>query len=348
MRLPPGWVVGYGRNDKVLVQSSRMKQLNTHPGDEVTDLLSQIQVRSTVFCLSELRSPWGFRVEGRNVAKFHLMLEGGAWLMIDDREPRWLQAGDLVILPHGHMHSMRDDPSSRVEALDRILIDHPVDDGGRMYYGGEGALTRLLCGGFALQETAPGHLLCSLPDVIHVDARSERAGSWVEAVFAMLQDEADQSVPGAKAIFAKLADVFLTQALRTFLNETARTGLVDMTAALTDPAISEAVHLIASDLAADWSVGQLAYRVGMSRSAFSERFRELTGESPMRFVTRLRMAQGAGVLATTQRSVSSIAAECGYDSDSSFSKAFKREFDMTPGEYRETASRRPVLDVAAS
>ncbi len=325
-----------------------MRQLNTHPGDAVTDLLSKIQVRSAVYCLSELGSPWGFRVEGRNVAKFHLVLDGAAWLMIDAHDPRWLQAGDLVILPRGHMHSMRDDPASRVEALDRILIDHPVDSGGRMNYGGEGNLTRLLCGGFALHETAPDYLMASLPDVIHVDARSERAGSWVEAVFAMLQDEADQSLPGAKAIFAKLADVFLTQALRSFLAETARTGLVDVTPSLTDPAVAEAVHLINADLASDWSVGQLAYRVGMSRSAFSERFRELIGESPMKYVTRLRIALGAGFLATTQRSIASIAAECGYDTDSSFSKAFKREFGMTPGEYRETASRRPVLDVVAS
>ena len=346
--LPTTGAAGYGRSDKLLVRSSRMRQLNTHKVDAVTDLLSKIQVRSAVYCLSELRSPWGFRVEGRNVAKFHLVLEGGAWLSIDDREPRWLQAGDLVILPHGHMHSMRDDPESAVEALDRILIDQPVDSGGRMYYGGGGELTRLLCGGFGLHETAPDFLLGSLPDVIHVDARSERAGSWVEAVFAMLQDEADQSLPGAKAIFAKLADVFLTQALRSFLAETAMTGLADLTESLTDPAIAEAIHLITNDLASDWSVGQLAYRVGMSRSAFSERFRNLTGESPIRFVTRLRMAQGAGFLATTQRSIASIASECGYDTDSSFSKAFKREFGMTPGDYRETASRRPVLDVVAS
>jgi AraC-like DNA-binding protein len=68
----------------------------------------------------------------------------------------------------------------------------------------------------------------------------------------------------------------------------------------------------------------------------------------MRYITRLRMARAAGYLATTQRTLSSIARECGYDTDSSFSKAFKREFGMTPGRYRETASRRPIVQVAAS
>ncbi len=58
-----------------------------------------------------------------------------------------------------------------------------------------------------------------------------------------------------------------------------------------------------------------------------------------------RMTRAAGLLSTTKRSLASIAAECGYDSDASFSKAFKREFRVTPGQYRETSSRRPMLSV---
>lgn len=324
-----------------------MEKLNNHPDDPVSDLLAKLRVHSTVYCLSELRAPWGFRVEGRNVAKFHLVLEGAAWLTVDGGDARRLETGDLVILPHGHSHSMTDEPESRVEALDRILIDHPLDQRGRMYYGGDGHLTRLLCGGFGLRESAPGAVLDVLPDVVHVDAQSERAGLWVEAVFSMLQDEAQDSLPGAKAVFAKLADVFLTQALRRFLSETTESGLLDLTA-LSDPAIAEAVGLIRAEPGKDWSVGQLAYRVGMSRSGFSDRFAQLTGEPPMKYVTGLRMARAAGYLATTRRTLLSIARECGYESDSSFSKAFKREFGVTPGQYRRTASRRPMLEVAAS
>jgi Cupin len=41
-----------------------MKQLNAHTDDPVSEVLARLRVHSTVYCLAELRSPWGFRVEG--------------------------------------------------------------------------------------------------------------------------------------------------------------------------------------------------------------------------------------------------------------------------------------------
>ena len=78
-----------------------MKQLNAYDDDAVSEVLTRLRVHSTVYCLAELRSPWGFRVEGRDVAKFHLLLEGDVWLEVDGHDPLLLSAGDLVILPYG-------------------------------------------------------------------------------------------------------------------------------------------------------------------------------------------------------------------------------------------------------
>src|SRR6516165_136027 len=75
-----------------------MRLLNTSPHDAVTELLASLRMRSTVYCLSELRAPWGFEVDGANVPKFHLVLAGSSWLSLAGREPIQLQAGDLVSL----------------------------------------------------------------------------------------------------------------------------------------------------------------------------------------------------------------------------------------------------------
>ena len=117
--------------------------------------------------------------------------------------------------------------------------------------------------------------------------------------------------------------------------------------ALSDPHIAQAVQLLHTEPAHPWSVGQLAYRVGMSRSAFNDRFRDLVGEPPMRYLTRSRLTQAAGYLATSDRTLDDIARRCGYDSGAALSKAFKREHAMTPGAYRAAASRQPVIDVSA-
>ena len=72
----------------------------------------------------------------------------------------------------------------------------------------------------------------------------------------------------------------------------------------------------------------------MSRTAFCTRFSALVGEPPMRYLARVRLSMAAGHLATTSASIHQIARLAGYDSDASLSKAFKREFGITPGRYR--------------
>jgi len=320
-----------------------MRQLDDQRDDAVSDVLTQMQVHSSVYCLAELRSPWGFRVVGRDVAKFHLLLDGHAWLVLDHWEPLRVSSGDLVILPHGSAHAMKDQPESKVEALDRVLQGNPLDQAARLHYGGKGAETRMLCGGFGLRDSAP-QVLARLPEVLTIDARGGPVGSWTEAVFTLLQQETAQSLPGAKAILAKIADVFLAQAVRAFL-----TNLPDRAdpsvAALADPQVAEAVRLMQVQPEVGWTVGQLAYRVGMSRSSFSDRFRELVGEPPMRHLIRSRLTQAAAHLATSNRTVHEIAKLCGYQSDAALAKAFKREYHLTPGEYRVTAARRPIIDI---
>src|SRR5262249_26980477 len=129
-----------------------MQLLNTAPHDAVTELLATVRVRSTVYCLSELREPWGFEVNGASVPKFHLVLAGSCWLNLAGYEPAQLHAGDLVILSRGERHAMSDQPGSPVTSLDTIVAGHPLDANARLTYGGAGALTRLLCGAFVLDE----------------------------------------------------------------------------------------------------------------------------------------------------------------------------------------------------
>ena len=312
-----------------------VQRLNDSPHDAVADLLTALTVHSSVYCLSELRAPWGFAVDGANVAKFHLVLEGKCWLEVDDDEPIPLAEGELVILPRGERHTMCDELDSPVRGLDLLIADHPLDDEARLRCGGEGPTTRLLCGGFALGDPVPASLLAMLPRVLHLDAVSTGVITWLEPVFALVRHEAEHAGPGAQAIFAKLADVFLAQALRSYLAGAERSGMLGA-GTLADPQISAAVALIRDQPARQWTVQALAKRVGMSRTGFSSRFRVAVGESPMRHLARHRLGQAAGYLTTTRLSVDAIARRTGYGSSAALSKAFKREFETSPGKYRET------------
>jgi AraC-like DNA-binding protein len=300
-----------------------------------------VKVHSTVYCLSELSAPWGFQVEDSIAAKFHLVLEGSCVLTLDTGEHVPLECGDMVILPAGTGHAVRDRVESGVRQLDRILAENALDEDDRLIYGGNGHATRLVCGGFVLDEALPGGLLGVLPRVLRLDGGATGFNRWLEPAFALLRDELEGSRPGAGAILAKLADVFLAQVLRNYLVGAEASGIIHL-GSFKDPAIARAVDLLHKRPAGPWTVGSLATEVGMSRTLFGLRFRKLVGESPIRYLARVRLSQAAGYLTTTNATLYAIAQNTGYDSEASLSKAFKRMFGCSPGEYRSESLTRPI------
>jgi transcriptional regulator GlxA family with amidase domain len=162
----------------------------------------------------------------------------------------------------------------------------------------------------------------------------------------MLRAETASDAPGAEEVVARLADALLTQALRLALVDIqSRNGAPLL--ALRDPQIAEAIALIHGQPERAWAVGELAAKVALSRSEFAARFRDLVGESPLRYVTRTRLAHAALLLRTSDAPLAQIAARAGYRTAFSFGKAFKRTFGIAPGEYRGQANGRPKLEVAA-
>src|SRR5205823_12527196 len=93
--------------------------------------------------------------------------------------------------------------------------------------------------------------------------------------------------------------------------------------AASDRRIGKVLARVHEGLQDDWTVEALARVASMSRSAFAERFRELVGEAPMRYVSRLRLTRARRLLSSTDLTVAQIAASVGYGSESSLSRALK-------------------------
>lgn len=153
--------------------------------------------------------------------------------------------------------------------------------------------------------------------------------------------------PGAEEVVARLADALLTQALRGALNELQSSDGAGLLA-YRDRQIAAAIRLIHGQPERGWTVGELAREVALSRSTFSARFRQLVGESPLRYLTRTRLAHAATLLRTTDCSLAEIAARAGYATEFSFGKAFKRTFGIAPGAYRGESTERPHMRLVAA
>jgi AraC-like DNA-binding protein len=132
--------------------------------------------------------------------------------------------------------------------------------------------------------------------------------------------------------------MMLVQALRLHLAEGLRGG-VGWLFALGDKQMNAAIQSMHDDPAHRWTLQKLAERVGMSRSIFALKFKQTVGTSPMEYLMRWRMLLAGDRLANSSDPISAIALSLGYESESAFSKAFKRIMGCSPRQYSRGRNR---------
>jgi AraC-like DNA-binding protein len=312
--------------------TNRVKGSNGRTAVEL--LLRDLRVSSTLFCRTDFGAPWGFGVHAHGRAAFHLVTEGECWLEVtDELEPIRLRSGDVAILPHGPTHWLRDDLESPTLWLEDLLGQAAVTPDLRLTSGGDGTRTHLICGAFTVEGNKHHPLLSALPRVIYVRRNEDEALPWLEPTLELIRYEIHAAGPSGVALIERLSEVLLGQTLRAALNDP-RVQTVGLEA-LRDETIAPAVLAVHEHPERAWTVGELARLSAMSRSAFASRFRAITGDSPIRYVTRYRLARAAGQLRTTNVPIGEIASNVGYESSFTFSRAFKRAFGIPPRAYRD-------------
>ena len=305
--------------------------------DLLTDILTTLRLRGTVYFHADFHSPWGMDIKGGQYANFHIVTAGRCWVRwCDDQDPLILEDGDLVVFPHGHRHVICDNRNCVAEPAEKMLANSRPGKGGKLQYGGDGRATSLICGHFEYDRNAQHPLLKALPSAMHFSGADMAEAEWEETVARMTVSESASSRPGASAITDRLAEVLLVQLIRAYIEQfPAVDGFL---AAMSDRAICAALEKIHQDPAARWDVRRLAQAGGLSRSAFASRFRQQVGIGPMQYLTNWRMQQAADLLVDSGYSMAQIAERVGYSSEWSFAKAYKRCFGIGPGAYRRKAS----------
>ncbi len=304
--------------------------------DPLTDLLNTVRVGGVCHARLEATAPWGAALRAGNFAGFGLITEGDAWLAEPGAaEGVALAAGDFYLLGPGRAVVLQDAPGERVLATpDAACLNH----GPRLVIGGGsggGARATILGGRFHFDESTGRLLGQILPPVLILRAAAREA--TLATALDLLAAEAVQSAPGTPLITQRLADIVLIQALRAHMAAPGRPEAGWLRAVI-DPAIGASLRAIHERLSEPWTVADLALAAGMSRSAFAPRFKELTGATPLDYLTRWRMYRASHLLRETDRKLADVAQAVGYDSDAAFIKAFKRVLGLAPGEYRRMAA----------
>jgi len=306
--------------------------------DVLTTVLNALQFHGKVFCYTKFTAPWAIRLKRKDYAHFHFVERGQGWVELEETGAEIsVVSGDLVIVPHGGAHLLRDHRKTTAVNVEQLL---PCRDVLTLRHGGGGAETTTVCGAFTFENQIGNPILPLLPDLIHVPREKIHSAVWLEPMLRLLALEAQNPREGSGSIIGHLTGIIFVQAVRAWI-ESQPQGQGGWLGALRDKQISSALNLMHQKPGEPWTIARLASEVGMSRSPFATKFSSLVGEPPLAYLTKWRMNLAASYLRHEQISIREIAERVGYESQASFTNAFKRSFLVSPREYKE--KHKPIV-----
>ena len=240
-----------------------------------------------------------------SVIRWHALTQGAAKLEMPTGEIFTLRPGNVVLLPHSaHRLSHVDNES-----------------------------TCIVCGTLRLQHSAR-YFLTSLPETLFLAPVNHSVEyNWLREAIPFLQQESRLAMPGVDALCSQICATFFTLAVREWIAQVNTEK--NILSLLLHPRLGAVIQQMLEMPGHAWTVESLASIAHMSRASFAQLFRDVSGTTPLAVLTKLRLQIAAQMFSRETLPVVVIAESVGYASESSFHKAFVREFGCTPGEYRE-------------
>lgn len=279
----------------------------------LSDILRSMRVAGSVYFCDYLDVPWSMDFADTDRASFHLIRRGECWISSADLFER-LGPGDFVFVEPGRDHTLANEGFGN-SATDRK------------------SATLLLCG-YCHFEAPHGHpMLKALPSLTIIREEELSQHRWLKSTLDQLSTEYLSRQPGSEVVVDKLTEILIVELIRINFGRSQHSGF---TGALLDKQISKGLELLHAAPEKLWTLDALASKIGMSRAAFAKRFKARVGQTMFVYLTSLRMQRAQILLRESDLPLYEVANRVGYQSDLTFTKAFKRLLGVTPTVYRKT------------
>lgn len=313
--------------------------------DALSEMLRMVRLTGGIFMDAHFTAPWcvtanmdaddcrPFLENPTQLIAYHYIISGRLVLSLPGAAPIEINAGEIVLFPRNDGHIMGSAPGIapvRAGTLVQPSADSAIS---RIRYGGGGAATHLVCGFLGTSEGF-NLLIEALPQVLVLDVRQNLSRDWIEASVKYAAAELALGRLASSGVISRLSETLFVEAVRHYAENAAESG-AGWLQGLRDPQVGRALALIHRDIGAPVSVAALAKEAAMSRSAFVERFTAIVGAPPMRYIARWRLQTARRSLRETPMSIAQLAHSVGYESEEAFSRAFKREFGVSPARWRD-------------
>jgi len=348
------------RPDPLLAHPKPTDAANAGPlRDTLSDVLRTVRLRGAVFFMLESSAPWssampdGERLapilvpQAQQIISFHVITEGTCWGGLLDGPQSRFEAGDVIVFPRGDGYFMAlPRQESRPPNVEQAYGFMKGLKTGRLPFQvqfGGGGTDRLgvVCGFLGCDMRPFNPLLGTLPRLLHIKGVAGRQDDRLDRLLELTLAEARDPAPGGESVRLRLSELMFVEVIRRYLAglPPEQSGWL---AGLRDEHVGRALSLLHERAAHGWTLDELASDVGLSRSAFADRFARLVGEPPMQYLARWRMQMAAHLLTDGTAKVAAVALEVGYDSEAAFSRAFKKLTGVSPAAWRGKRFEKPT------
>jgi AraC-like DNA-binding protein len=317
--------------------------------DTLSDVLEVVRLTGALFFLVDARTPWVAEApaspelgpvilpQAQHVVSYHVVSHGDCWCESPGHVPMHLEAGDVLVVPHGDPYQLAstrglrtgwslDEAVAWFRAMARSELPFVVREGGQ---GPE--RLQLVCGFLGCDALPFNPVLTALPSLMKVRIQADSTRR-LHALLELAIAESAAARPGSRSVLLRIAELVFVEVLRSHL--TAAADTVSWLGGLRDPVVGRALARLHAEPACAWTLPDLAHEAGASRSVLAERFASFVGYPPMLYLTRWRMQLAASRLTAAGVAVSAVASEVGYGSEAAFCRAFKKVTGMTPAAWR--------------
>ncbi|MAB14323.1 AraC family transcriptional regulator [Parvibaculum sp.] len=281
--------------------------------------------------------PWGIHVEPRRMLALFVVSRGKAWFQTDNKSlPRVeLGEGDIIGVSAGIGYTLSSEPEPAAASIidGREIFESLARKTRHTPSTGEGD-TELVIGRVPLKKQV---LAGIYPTISLLTPRDGKPHLRTRNIIDMIiRDYAQADGSPERAILKRLTEALAIELLTNVERKRARGEDRFWHPTTTDRSISSALDLLHQNPQEDWTLERLAQAVGLSRSVFAERFRNITGGTPISYLTSIRINRAIILIEEGALSLSEIAFATGYMSEAAFSRAFVREKGITPGRFRSS------------
>lgn len=297
--------------------------------DLVGDVLETLRFKGSIFFRSDLAAPWGMSLDKVDIPRFHIAMSGSCFVGSDNAEPVNFHHMEIVMLPRGSSHWIADQPGRQL--ISSLQAGEACELGNPLFQ--QGKITQSLMCGMVHYDKASSHpIIDSLPQVLHFQGLVSEDPIWKTVI--IIESEMQRTRGKGGTIVDRLTEVLFLQLLNRYVHKNKEvTGFL---VALRDKRIHKALTLIHLDPNFNWSIASLGERVGMSRATLVRHFQSSVGLAPMAYILNWRMMKAYNLIKYSSANLEHIAEQVGFASARTLSKAFQRQYAVTPSELRRT------------